>query len=128
MKRRQFLSASVSAGTVAAAAAVSAPAVSKGLTELKLVTSFPKNFPGFGTSAARVAERITTATDGRVTVRLFNADELVPAFGVFDAVSDGIAEMYFSAEYYFPSKSQGSRICRRIRCRSEYTWRSTFLV
>jgi len=108
MRRRQFLTKSVSAGTAAAAAAaaVSAPAVSKGLTELKLVTSFPKNFPGFGTSAARVAERITAATDGRVTMRLFNADELVPAFGVFDAVSDGIAEMYFSAEYYFPSRSQ----------------------
>ena len=106
MKRRQFLATSVSAGTAAAAVAVSAPAVSKGMKELKLVTSFPKNFPGFGTSAARVAERITNATNGRVKVRLFNADELVPAFGVFDAVSDGVAEMYFSAEYYFASRSQ----------------------
>ena len=106
MKRRKFLVKSVSAGAAAAAVSAPAPSVSKGLTELKLVTSFPKNFPGFGTSAARVAERITTATDGRVTVRLFNADELVPAFGVFDAVSDGIAEMYFSAEYFFPSRSQ----------------------
>ena len=106
MKRRQFLTTGAVAGAASAAAAVSAPAVARGLTELKLVTSFPKNFPGFGTSAARVAERITTATGGRVTVRLFNADELVPAFGVFDAVSDGVAEMYFSAEYYFPGKSQ----------------------
>ena len=106
MKRRRFLTASVTAGTAAAAAAtVSAPAVSQGLKELKLVTSFPKNFPGFGNSAARVARRITAATGGRITVRLFNADELVPAFGVFDAVSDGVAEMYFSAEYYFPNKS-----------------------
>ena len=104
MKRRQFLTTGVSAGT-AAAAVVSAPAVSRGVQELKLVTSFPKNFPGFGTSAARVAERITAATNGRVTVRLFNADELVSAFGVFDAVSQGAVEMYFSAEYYFSSKS-----------------------
>ena len=108
MKRRRFLTTGVSAGTAAAAAAVAtvaAPAVSKGLQELKLVTSFPKNFPGFGPSAARVARRITAATGGRVTVRLFNADELIPAFGVFDAVSDGVAEMYFSAEYFFPAKS-----------------------
>ena len=105
MKRRQFLTTGAAAGTVAAAGAVSAPAVSRGLKELKLVTSFPKNFPGFGVSASRVAERITTATNRRVTVRLFNADELVPAFGVFDAVSDGVAEMYFSAEYYFAEKS-----------------------
>lgn len=105
MKRRQFLTTGAAAGTLAAAGAVSAPAVSRGLKELKLLTSFPKNFPGIGTSVVRVARRITTATDGRVTVRLFHADELVPAFGVFDAVSDGVAEMYFSAEYYFAEKS-----------------------
>ena len=105
MKRRQFLTTSAATGAAAATGAVSAPALSRGLKELKLVTSFPKNFPVFSNSAARVAERITTATNGRVTVRLFNAEELVPAFGVFDAVSDGVAEMYFSAEYYFAEKS-----------------------
>ena len=105
LKRRQFLTTGAVAGVAAAGSAVCAPAVSRGLAELKLVTSFPKNFPVFSRSAARVAERITTATDGRVTVRLFNADELVPAFGVFDAVSEGVAEMYFSAEYYFADKS-----------------------
>ena len=106
MKRRQFLTTGVATGAAAAAAAVSAPAISQGRKELKLVTSFPKNFPGLGTSAARVAKRITAATSGRVNVRLFDAGELVPAFGVFDAVSEGNAEMYFSAEYYFPNKSQ----------------------
>ena len=105
MKRRQFLGAGAAAGVAAAGSAVSAPAVSRGLRELKLVTSFPKNFPVFSNSAARVAERVTTATNGRVTVRLFHADELIPAFGVFDAVSDGVAEMYFSAEYYYAAKS-----------------------
>lgn len=107
MKRRQFLTTgAAAAGAATAAATVSAPAISQGRKELKLVTSFPKNFPGLGTSAARVARRITAATGGRVTVRLFDAGELVPAFGVFDAVSEGNAEMYFSAEYYFPNKSQ----------------------
>ena len=106
MKRRQFLSTGAATGAAVAAATVSAPAISQGMKELKLVTSFPKNFPGLGTSAARIAKRITTATNGRVNVRLFDAGELVPAFGVFDAVSEGNAEMYFSAEYYFPSKSQ----------------------
>jgi TRAP-type mannitol/chloroaromatic compound transport system substrate-binding protein len=106
MKRRQFLTTGAATGAAVAAATVSAPAISQGMKELKLVTSFPKNFPGLGTSAARVAKRITAATNGRVQVRLFDAGELVPAFGVFDAVSEGNAEMYFSAEYYFPSKSQ----------------------
>lgn len=105
MRRRQFLRTGSAVGAAMTTAAVSAPAISRGRKDLKLVTSFPKNFPGFGTSAARVARRITAATGGRINVRLFHADELVPTFGVFDAVSDGAAEMYFSLEYYFPGKS-----------------------
>ena len=105
MRRRQFLTTGAAAGGAMAAATVSAPAIGRGARELKLVTSFPSNFPGFGTSAARVARRITAASGGRIDVRLFHAGELVPTFGVFDAVSDGFAEMYFSLEYFFPGKS-----------------------
>jgi TRAP-type mannitol/chloroaromatic compound transport system substrate-binding protein len=107
MKRRKFLGHTAVVGaTAAATATVSAPAISQGIKELKFVTAFPKNFPGLGTSANRVAARIEAATDGRIKVRLFNAGELVPAFGVFDAVSQGNAEMYYAAEYYFPNKSK----------------------
>ena len=109
MKRRAFMKGAATAGVagaVAAAANFPTPALSQGAKELKLVTSFPKNFPGLGTSANRVAARIKAASGGRINVKLFNAGELVPAFGVFDAVSQGNAEMYFSAEYYFPSKAQ----------------------
>ena len=104
MQRRHFVSAT--GGAALAAATMPAPVIAQGKKEIKLVTSFPKNFPGLGTSANRVVKRIKEATDGRLNVRLFNAGELVPPFGVFDAVSQGNAEMYFSAEYYFPSKSQ----------------------
>jgi TRAP-type mannitol/chloroaromatic compound transport system substrate-binding protein len=93
-------------GAVAAASSFPTPAISQGHKELKLVSTYPKNFPGLGTSVARVSQRITSATGGRVTVKLFDGGELVPPFGVFDAVSQGNADMYFSADYYFPSKSQ----------------------
>lgn len=108
MKRRAFIKGAATAGAAGAVAASAfpAPAISQGMKEMKFVTSFPKDFPGLGTSANRVTKRINEATQGRVHVKLFNAGELVPAFGVFDAVSQGNAEMYFSAEYYFPSKSQ----------------------
>ena len=105
MRRRRFLTTGAAVGAAAASATVAAPAIARGAKELKLVTSFPKNYPGYGTSAARVARRITAATGGRVAARLFNADELVPAFGVFDAVADGTAEMYFSKEYYFTART-----------------------
>ena len=41
---------------------------------------------------------------GRLTVKLYAADELVPAFGVFDAVQQGAAEAYHSAAYYYGGK------------------------
>lgn len=109
MKRRAFIKTAAGVGVLGAVAGVSSfpkPAISQGIKELKLVSTYPKNFPGLGTSANRVTKRITAATNGRVRVKLFDGGELVPPFGVFDAVSLGNADMYFSADYYFPSKSQ----------------------
>ncbi len=107
MDRRSFLkNAGIGAGAAAAASAVAAPAIAQGKRELKMVTTWPKNFPGLGTGAQRVADRITAATDGRLTVKLFAAGELVPAFESFDAVSSGAADMYHAAEYYWQGKHQ----------------------
>ena len=89
-----------------AGAALSSPAISQGRQQLKLVTSWPRGFPGLGTGAQRIADRITLTSGGRLEVKLFAAGELVPAFGVFDAVSSGDAHMYHSAEYYFEKKNR----------------------
>ncbi|WP_369415078.1 TRAP transporter substrate-binding protein [Acuticoccus kalidii] len=69
-----------------------------------MVTAWPKNFPGLGVGAQRLADNITAATDGRVTVKLYAAGELVPAFEVFDAVANRTAEIYHSPDYYFQGK------------------------
>ena len=39
--------------------------------EWKMVTTWPKNFPGLGTGAQRIADNITAMSDGRLTVKLF---------------------------------------------------------
>ncbi|MTI16900.1 TRAP transporter substrate-binding protein [Rhodobacteraceae bacterium RKSG542] len=105
MDRRSFLKkAGLAAGATAGAATLAAPAIAQGKRELKMVTTWPKNFPGLGTGAQRVADRITNASDGRLTVKLFAAGELVPAFESFDAVSSGTADMYHAAEYYWQGK------------------------
>ena len=46
------------------------PAVSRGLREWNLVTTWPKNFPGLGTGAQRLADQITAASEGRLAVKL----------------------------------------------------------
>lgn len=108
MKRRQFLKgaavASGAAVTGVAASSFPKPAISQNMRELKMVTTWPKNYPGLGTGAQRVADRITAATDGRLTVKLFAAGELVPAFESFDAVSSGTADCMHAAAYYWQGK------------------------
>jgi len=81
-----------------------AQAADKEIREWKLVTAWPKNYPGLGTGANRFAERVTAMSGGRLTIKVHGAGELVPAMGVFDAVRDGSAEMGHSASYYWKGK------------------------
>lgn len=71
----------------------------------KMVTAWPKNYPGLGTSAERLAERINRMSDGRLTVKVYAAGELVPPMEVFDTVSRGTAEMGHSTAYYWKGKT-----------------------
>ena len=107
MKRRQFIKSAAAAGVAGAAStALATPALAQGMRELKMVTTWPKNFPGLGTGAQRLADSITAASGGKITVKLFAAGELVPPFESFDAVSNGTADMYHSAEYYWQGKNK----------------------
>ncbi|WMS41099.1 TRAP transporter substrate-binding protein [Acuticoccus sp. MNP-M23] len=104
MDRRSFLKTSALGAAAVGATALAAPAIAQGRQEWKMVTTWPKNFPGLGTGAQRCADRITKMTDGRITVKLYGAGELVPAFESFDAVSNGTAEMYHGVDYYWQGK------------------------
>ena len=74
--------------------------------EWKMVTTWPKNFPGLGTGAQRIANNITNMSDGRLTVKLFAAGELVPAFECFDAVRENKAQMFHASPYYWINKNK----------------------
>src|SRR3546814_16262651 len=69
--------------------------------EWKMVTSWPKNFPGVGVGAERFATLVDAMSGGRLKVKIYAAGELVPALEVFDAVSRGTAELGPSAAYYW---------------------------
>jgi TRAP-type mannitol/chloroaromatic compound transport system substrate-binding protein len=106
MDRRKFLKAAPqSALALAAAGTLAAPALAQGKRQLKMVTAWPPNYPGLGTSANRFAQRVADLTDGAVTIKVFAANELVGAFETFDAVSNGAADMYHAADYYWQGKS-----------------------
>lgn len=98
------------AGAAAAAAALASPALAQGRIEWRMVTAWPRNLPGPGTQAQRVADRITQLTGGRISVRLFAAGEIVPPFGVFDAVSQGTVELYHATPHFWFSRSRAAAI------------------
>jgi TRAP-type mannitol/chloroaromatic compound transport system substrate-binding protein len=105
MERRKFLKkTAVGAGVAATAGTISAPAISQGRQEMVIVSSWGRDFPGLGTSAQRLAQRITDATDGRITTRYYAAGERVGAFDVFDAVASGNAQASTTAAYYWKGK------------------------
>jgi len=96
------------AGAGLAAAAMPAPAIAQGRVSWRMVTCWPRNFPGVGIAAQRIADRIGEMSDGRLEVKLFAAGEFVPAFEVFDAVRDGNAELGHDSPYYWIAKNRSS--------------------
>src|SRR5690625_7424843 len=52
----------------------------------------------------RFAEDVEQMSGGRLRIKVYGAGELVPAMGVFDAVSVGTGEMGHSTPYYWQGK------------------------
>ncbi|MEM0909092.1 MAG: TRAP transporter substrate-binding protein, partial [Pseudomonadota bacterium] len=95
------------AAATAGAATLATPAIAQSTITWKMVTAWPKNLPGPGVAAQMLADRITALSGGRIKVDLYAAGELVPGRGVFDAVSEGTAEIYHAVPAYWGSKSKG---------------------
>lgn len=117
MKRRTFITSGALAGALTACGQngqqnnqkgnTAAPAVNTGTSyRWKIVTSWPKNFPGLGTAVESLAKWINNLSNGQMQVKVYAAGGLVPAFGVFDAVSEGVAEMGHSGSYYWKGKNE----------------------
>ncbi len=110
MKRRDFIK-SAGAGSLLAGGLVTGAgvAVAKPKYQWKMVTTWPKNFPGLGTGANNLAALINELSGGRIEVKVYGAGELVPALEVFDAVSRGTAQMGHGAAYYWKGKSEAAQ-------------------
>jgi TRAP-type mannitol/chloroaromatic compound transport system substrate-binding protein len=78
--------------------------------EWKMVTSWPRNLPGPGVTARRLADSIGLMSGGRLKVTLHAAGELVPALQVFDAVSNGVAEIGHTASLFWAGKMPAAPI------------------
>ena len=70
----------------------------------RLVTSWPKNYPGLGMAPERIADLVEEMSDDQMQITVYGAGEQVPAFGVFDAVSSGSHQMGHSGGYFWKGK------------------------
>jgi len=109
MKRRQFVrnaslaaaggalvSGCASGETGEAAAVQTNPRVM-----WRLTSSYPRSLDTIYGGAAVMAERVSELTDGRFTIRVFPAGELVPYNQVLESVQKGTVQMGHSASYYY---------------------------
>ncbi|PSC04962.1 ABC transporter substrate-binding protein [Alsobacter soli] len=103
---RRFALGAAGAGLLAAPALVRADAPIR----WRMATSWPKNLPGPGVSAARLAGRVARMSGGRLQIDLFAAGEIVPAFAVLDAVSNGTVEMGHTASFFWEGKAPAASL------------------
>ena len=109
MKRRDFINKAglgIATGAVAASS-LSTPALAQSKKTITIVSTWPRDFPGLGTSAQRLAARITELSKGALTTEYFAAGEKVGAFDVFDEVASGNSTAYIAADYYWVGKHPG---------------------
>ncbi len=92
----------------AAGTSVAAALVDQQSFKWKLVTTWPKNYPGLGTAPEQFAQRVKRMSAGRLTIKVYGDGQFVPAMEVFDAVSRGTAEMGHGAAYYWKGKTPAS--------------------
>eukprot|EP00657_Telonema_sp_P-1_P009576 TRINITY_DN3817_c0_g1_i3.p1 TRINITY_DN3817_c0_g1~~TRINITY_DN3817_c0_g1_i3.p1 ORF type:complete len:230 (+),score=75.69 TRINITY_DN3817_c0_g1_i3:34-723(+) len=102
MERRKFLKGAALAGV--GTAALAAPAIAQGGKTMTIVSTWPRDFPGLGISAQRLAARIAQLSQGALKVEYFAAGERVGAFDCFDEVASGNSQAYIGADYYWTGK------------------------
>ena len=107
MNRRKFLARGAVA-TASAAAVTQAVAQSKDLPQIRwrCASSFPKSLDTIYGGAEVIAKRVSELTSGKFQIRVFAAGEIVPAFGVVDAIQQNTIECAHTASYYFVGKNK----------------------
>ena len=99
MKRRDFLTG---VGLAGAGGAFAAPAVAQSAPSVtwRLTSSFPTMLDTIWSGAQTFAQAVREMTDGRFTIELHPAGEIVPPLQALDAVKSGKADCAQTALFY----------------------------
>jgi TRAP-type mannitol/chloroaromatic compound transport system substrate-binding protein len=103
MDRRSLIKNAGIAGVLAAGAA---PAVhAQGRVRWRLASSFPKSLDTIFGTAEIFSKTVKALSGGKFEVSVHAAGELMPPFGVVDALQNGTVDMAQTASYYFTGKN-----------------------
>ncbi len=85
-----------------------APASQPGLPTVawRLTTSWTPALDVLQGAAQLLADRVAALTEGRFTIEVFPAGDMVPALDIIDAVGDGTVECGHTASFYFVDKNE----------------------
>ena len=87
-KRRDFLKkAGIGAAAATAVSSFPAPAIAADRIEVNCVATWGRGYPGLGTGAEAVSQRISDLSDGRIVVNHFAGGERVGPLDVFTEVT-----------------------------------------
>jgi TRAP-type mannitol/chloroaromatic compound transport system substrate-binding protein len=91
INKRQLLKNGLLTGAAGAASTLAAPAIAQSLPNLRwrLASSFPKSLDTIYSGAKVLANRLAAITGGKFQISVHAVGELMPAFGVMDAVQGG---------------------------------------
>jgi len=105
VERRTFIQGAGIAGIIAAG---TAPAIVHAQQQIRwrLASSFPKSLDTVYGAGEAFARFVSEATGGKFVISVHAGGELVPAFGVVDAVQQGTIECAHTAPYYFFGKDE----------------------
>ena len=76
----------IAVGTMTAMGTLPAVANAADTFTWKMVTSWPKNFPGVGQGPERLARLVDEMSDGRLKIKVYGAGQLVPGFEVLESL------------------------------------------
>lgn len=74
-----------------------------------MVTTWPPKFPVLGEACDLFAALAQQLSGGRMEIRVFGGNELVPPLEAFDTVRQGGAELGCGAAYYWAGKSEAAQ-------------------
>lgn len=78
---------------------------SKQVFDWKMVTTWPKNYPIYGTAIENFSKLVYQMSSGRLNIKVYGGGELLPALEALDAVSKNAVQLAHSAAFYWAGRN-----------------------